>query len=537
MARSLLYPTDWQQGYEYQGRKLLDYSFAGYDLGNSAFPEPEIFCFLAAPPYNADPTGKGDCTNIIAQALIDANAYVLSMDVPRPVVIYLGSSLGVGGVFRFNRRSATQTITLSNPYVGLMGAGTNETFIIYDPYRISNNTFDLKSCSLINGGGGNWFSQADATEYVVQSDIAYGANSIELADVTDFSIGEYIVIYADMTDALVAELGATAYWNATNGYPEGQRYIRKITDINNATGMIYFDGAITMPVKTRDNAKVRRHTSNPVLRHIYLGDFSMGACIPNFPYGTDDTTIVGDNLAYQTSGHNMVNLVNARNCVFRNIDTFIINQSMNSRQTANMNYPVRIPSGGFTLTTGFMCEIDNVNIALPANLGEDGNGYGITFSGASCLIKNCTLDSSRHNLSMSQTRTTGNVIYNNIFRNGRFAVDYHRFPTSGNLIDSCRLVNDAIENMDRKFSGSNPPHGITGAYNIIWNVICEQVGTATAIMVKSQQALDGFIIGTTGQGKLVGGVNDFWEESFVGNGQLLEPQSLYLDQLQRRLSN
>jgi hypothetical protein len=176
----------------------------------------------------------------------------------------------------------------------------------------------------------------------------------------------------------------------------------------------------------------------------------------------------------------------------------------------------------------------------PQYRGEGGNGYLFIMAGSDALVRDCVAENGRHNYTFAFMQTTGNVIHRSLARGGRLPSDFHQRLSAANLLDNVVVDGDAIEAELRDCCG----HGHSTSQTVIWNTegLAYPAGTWPWqwFIVESQQVGHGYVIGTRGpaaQARVIGGDGteplDLLEG--VGEGATLEPASLYLDQLARRL--
>ncbi len=130
---------------------------------------------------------------------------------------------------------------------------------------------------------------------------------------------------------------------------------------------------------------------------------------------------------------------------------------------------------------------------------------------------------------------SGNVILDCTAKDGDLASDFHMYLSLANLIDNLTCEGDFIEARALRPWGG-PIHGITTTQSVFWNTrglryAAKHIGGSPAL-VYSHQFGDGYVIGTRGLAHDVDS-DDFVEG--IGLGDSLQPRSLYLDQLSRRL--
>ncbi len=131
--------------------------------------------------------------------------------------------------------------------------------------------------------------------------------------------------------------------------------------------------------------------------------------------------------------------------------------------------------------------------------------------------------------------TSGNVLFRCTSRDGHLASDFHMHLSPANLFDSTYVDGGFLEAAYRPYG--TVLHGHSTTESVFWNTW----GTARcgAKVIVSRQWKWGYVIGTGGPVSRVerGTQNNTAPEDFLegqGQGEALEPQSLYLDQLYRR---
>ena len=108
------------------------------------------------------------------------------------------------------------------------------------------------------------------------------------------------------------------------------------------------------------------------------------------------------------------------------------------------------------------------------------------------------------------------------------------------LFDSVTVEREWLEARVRHWPGATLSHGLTAAHSVYWNTRGEAYFENTSYIVHSAQARYGYVIGTQGPAHGVRTDGPAWLEpkdhvEGVGAGERMEPQSLYQDQLKRRL--
>lgn len=151
-----------------------------------------------------------------------------------------------------------------------------------------------------------------------------------------------------------------------------------------------------------------------------------------------------------------------------------------------------------------------------------GRRYPFSVNGQLCLIQRCTTESARHAFAFGARVPGPNVFLDCKSTNDHGSSEPHHRWSVGGLYDN---VEGNIAIQDRQYLGSG--HGWAGANYVAWNcrgaLICQSPPTA-------QNWAIGFV-GKKGQGAFKGKPDGLWD-SF---GKPVEPRSLYLAQLQKRL--
>ena len=181
------------------------------------------------------------------------------------------------------------------------------------------------------------------------------------------------------------------------------------------------------------------------------------------------------------------------------------------------------------------------------NRGSGGNGYLFEISQSSeVLIRDSVGVAGRHNFIQNWGfGTTGCVFLRTLSEHGESHMDaegdlrsvgfseFHHSLAMANLIDSS-VANDGWKAVNRLFYSSGAGH--TATQNVFWNI----QGTGS---LYSYQYGHGYVIGSTDI-EVFTEVSDVYEshgttpEDYsegIGEGNTLHPQSLYEDQLRRRL--
>lgn len=209
------------------------------------------------------------------------------------------------------------------------------------------------------------------------------------------------------------------------------------------------------------------------------------------------------------------------------------------RPAANAS-DVHLLSNGVRMDAARNITVRDVDLRRPQYLGAGGNGYMIVLSGQECLVERATTARGRHNFSFSLMQSSGNVVFDSAASHGKLPVDFHMHLSMANLIDNLTLDHDFIEARHRDCCG----HGHGTTQSVFWNtegLAYPSDQFLVQFIVHSVQFGHGYVIGTHGP---AGAVQTFdledpatpvdWVEG-QGQGETLEPASLWIDQRERRL--
>ncbi|MFC1510587.1 discoidin domain-containing protein [Candidatus Omnitrophota bacterium] len=512
--RSNLYPVDWSPGYkDSEGRFLQDFSYAGYHKGEKAIPDdiPGIFRDVTQSPYNADNTGAKDVSAEIQQAINDVgNA--------GGGVVYLPA-----GTYKVNpQRGKNYAFEINHSGVVLRGAGRDQTFIY-------NSQSNMRFKSIMGVKSPLRFYKSENPAASITRDIVEGTTVIPVSDVSSFNVGDWIALKSNRTSEFIIEHSMQQYWKPSPS--SGMSFQRMITAIDAAANTITIDIPLRYYMKTRDNARV--YILNPPLEEVGFENFSFGnRRNPKSGWDGEDYNISGTG-SYETHAAGGIYFSTyVVNSWIRNVSTY--------KPSSNLKY--HILSKGITLGVSRNITVENCYVGFPQNKRGGGNGYLIFLQNVQeSLIKNCIAERGRHNIIFAQLSTSGNVVFNSTIIGGN-ASDFHGFLSVANLIDSTIVDNDAWKAVNRRFWSGGAGQSTT--QTVFWNTKGLAYTGPWKYIIESEQHGWGYVIGTQGPapdvsippGDLHGTSSTDYIEG-VGISATLEPQSLYLDQLQKRLNS
>ncbi|MDD4688302.1 MAG: glycosyl hydrolase family 28-related protein [Eubacteriales bacterium] len=514
--RSVLYPEDWAPGFTTgDGLFLQDYSYAGYHMGEEPVPTGDIgeIFNVTDPLYGADNTGAVDSTLAI-QSAIDAAQLAGGGTIYLPEGTYKVSPIETGRVF---------TITHSN--ILIKGDGADKTKIYNtEPYMRMTTIFNFCPTGFVDWASLDEFNVAKVTKDLGELD-----KVIPVESVAEYKAGDWIFIKMDATKDFIAEHGQTNLWK-TDIQPI--QYYRQVIQVDEVNKTLTIDIPVRYTLKMRDNARVFR--SNVAhLEEVGIKDMSFGM-LENTKAGLaeEDYTTEGT-AAYESHLSRLIGITHTVNGWITNIGTF---------KPAENTKDIHIISDGIDLRFCRSVTVDDCNIQKPLYEGGGGNGYLFNLKGQECLIINCYAYHGRHNYSFGGMYCSGNVLTASTSATAKKETDHHLHLAHANLIDSMIMKGDQLEAINRNSYGSTNRHGQTSTQVVFWNSKGDSYQSGESSLVETQQYGMGYVVGTKGAAYKVSAYEgdstspmDFVEG--VGTGDTLVPQSLYLDQLERRIAS
>ncbi len=522
--RSSLYPEDWYPGYSDQhGRFLHDFSYAGYHQGEDEVPViAENIMDITQSPYNADNSGAADVTTIIQQALDDVGA-------AGGGVVYLPR-----GTYQIKQSSTTSNpdaaLHMKYDNTVLRGAGPDSTFLFHNEHYLRG-----KDIIHVRKAWSNWF-ESNGNKTDIAMDLLKPTKIIPMESVSGFSVGDLVVLRSRATVAFIEEHGMAGIW--TESAIKGVAFLRKIDSIDVQRKFLIVDAPTRYALKTRDFASVS--LANEHIAECGIENLSIGN-LENPKTGWDEEShITTGTGAYDVHGSHMIQFKYAQDCWVSKVHTY--KPDVNSQD-------IHVLSNMLLM---YMCRnitVDSCDFQKPQYEGGGGNGYMYTFSGNNCLVKNSRANHSRHNFDFKTPSSNGNVILNCRGEHSKYSSDFHMYLSMSNLIDGFTVNEDYLESTFRPYGGT-AIHGYSSTQSVFYNTRGEAYHSNKGYIIESKQFGWGYIIGTSGaadQVKLdpvigtLGGYayntspRDYAEG--IGRGEDLVPQSLYLDQFDRRISN
>lgn len=497
--RSALYPDGWTPAFtDGEGRFLHDFSYAGYRNGEEGIPVDHTGpVFDAASGFGADNTGASDATGAI-QAAIDA------AEAAGGGVVHLPA-----GMYRCDG-----VLEVAASHVVIRGEGTEATFLYFTRHA------DMTGRSHVSFQG----SVATGAVLPLAVDGENRSNVVYVADASSLNVGDEVSVGWTISEAFVSEHGMTGVWYSFNGQwkPVFRREIVAL-GLDASPHAVTLDVPLRYTAKVRDGAALRRESG--YLEQCGLEDLAMANAVAM----ADAWAIERQHLAAFRS---------VKDCWVRNVRSF----------------PSPLPEAegfhlqncGFYIWASKRVTIADCDLRKAQNRGGGGCGYLYEIGTSNeVLVRDCVARDGRHNYIQNwDFGTTGCVFLRCQSSGSRNMIspsfglpaycEFHHSLSMACLIDACTL-DDGWYGGNRLGESSGAGHTVTES--VYWNTI-----GAGAIL--SYEYGNGYIVGTGPEIDLSTSLSSpnaagtAPEDYIEGAGEAgtLEPASLYLDQLARRLN-
>ncbi len=592
--RSVLYPENWlppelrDNPPRFETDAFLqDFSYAGYRRGEAPIPDVAGPVFdVVELEFGAHPNGIVDSSAAIQKAIDRAGLCAAGQGTeedqldPRcayaeevgRAVVYIPA-----GHYRLSRTGTVGgALVIRYSGVVLRGAGKDQTFLF-------NETTNMRGRDIIRVRPWtlfNWPLKAvGGAEAHITSDLLSPTTVIPLASVSGFEVGDWVVLRSDLTNAFNAEHMMADKWNGDTNDSLKPMFVRQIKAIDTEANEVHIDVPIRYYLKVRDNARmyqlVKATAPNGLsasgfekpyyLEEVGLEGFSVGN-IEHPEVGSGVGWGVGDyddadSNAYEVQSY-AIRLNGLRNGWIRDVHTY-----RHADNTTNSH----VLSSALAIFTCVAVTVQDSSFQRAMYAADGGNGYMVSFAAAQeILLADVDVGYARHGFTFAAMSTSGNVILRGRAHDtgwrgiegtantaGSTGSDHHAWLSQSNLFDGTVAERDYFA----AFWRASSTQGTTATHTVYWNVDGQAYPAPYAIyagrhIVMTQQGRYGYAIGTRGPAPRVSisGVtqNGQTHPAYLpfdpvgrtapmdivegeGSGDLLEPQSLYVDQLARRL--
>jgi chitodextrinase len=465
--------------------RIPDYSHAGYKGGG--VPLPQVPVVLTLSPVDGDDTAS------IQAGLNAVGALPVQADGYRGTLLLTAGAYQVDGTLRINQSG-----------VVLAGVGDGE-----DPatntvlYRTNTSTATV----IIAGGNTNdqFRSEIAGTRRPITTQrVSVGSRAFNVDDASGFVVGDNIIIHHPSTAAWIDAMDNGGVTDA-NIWKPGEidiRYHRYITAISGNTIMV--DAPVYNHLdRGLSQSSIYKYNNSGILRNMGIEDLRIDIAT-NGPTSEDHA-----NDAIEFAGAE---------------DSWI--------RDCTMNHFVH---AGVQFSRATRCTAERVNAIDPHSVITGSRRYNFsTYHAQLILFRECYASEARHAFVMNGTSNdSGIVALNSIVERSRTYAEAHRRWSTGILFDGLvainRVSNDVFGFYNRGNYGTG--HGWAAGHSVIWRT---DAGTGGKILVQQPPTAQNYAIGSfgniTGSGPFAGPAG-FREGN---NTPGLEPQSLYLEQLNQR---
>ena len=523
--QSVLYNGAWNPeslGEFYSEKIIQDFSYAGYHRGEDLIPTIEGPVFQVT-DYGADPSGSTDST-------LNIQAAILAAENVGGGVVYLPA-----GTYKVSP-SDSSCLRIRRNNVVLRGAGPDSTFILNSSYRMRNKSI----IHLETSESGSW-SSAGANSVTITQDLLRPTCVIPVSSTAGYAPGHWVIVRNSITDDWIREHNEPE-WLGHGNRLGGLLYCRQLVAVDHGAMTVTLDVPIRYTLLQRDKARMVR--APEMLREVGLEGFSIGNVQhPGAQWESGDYAISGS-AAYDVHASYAISVRGARNGWIRNVASY---------EPSGNTSTCHVLSNGIILSDCRGITLQDCHFGRPQYGGGGGNGYMYRIRANECLISGCSANFSRHGFVLSHMPASGNVFHGCTDERTRRATgsggsyttsgsgsDHHMHFSHSNLFDGCNAIDSFYAAAYRPY-GSVPKHNLTAAHSVYWNMHGQ--GSYSDV-VHTQQSRYGYVIGTSGPSSdvrtsAVGGssakTDPIDHVEGLGQGDMLEPVSLYLAQLNTRL--
>jgi hypothetical protein len=502
--RSALYPKDWTPEFEDEaGRFLHDFSYAGYMNGAQAVGAPgDALIVDAVLAHGADPSGDSD-SGVAIQGAID------EVSAAGGGVVWLPE-----GLYRVDGQLRVET-----SHVVLRGAGTNQTRI----YFTKTDGMAYQGHITIQG------VVQEQNEALLVTDAPNRQDFVEVEEGADFQVGDDVHIGWVISPEFVSEHQMTGTWQAFNDtwQPFFHRNVTAVDTTSQPT-RIYLDVPLRYRAQTRDQASIKKVSG--YLEQVGVEELSLGNA-------TDWAT------AWSLMQVHVLNMIGVKDAWVDRVASFNPPSSPGSGNGKDDH----LQNSGLMVKLSKRVTVSDSHLSYAQNRGGGGCGYLFEIRQSSeVLFRDCVGIAGRHNFIQNWGfGASGNVWLRVHSSEGKNVVseawnlgataysEFHHSLSMANLIDAS-VSEDGWSAINRGDWSSGAGHSAT--QSVFWN----HLGPGK---IRSLQFGWGYVIGTHWDTEVAtsltlfnsGGTEpeDFTEG--LGEALTLWPQSLYDDQLARRL--
>lgn len=468
-----------------KGNRVPDFSNAGYMGGG--FPIPDVPVKRVVEPQAGDDRARiQGAINEVAALPMDENGF-------RGAVLLKAGEYEVGN-----------SLKISASGVVLRGEGDGpDGTVLHATGRFQYALIEV-------GGNGSWSEISGSRRPITDSYVPVGARSFHVSDASVYKVGDSIIVHRPSTAEWISAIGMDQIPNRSDGLPVSQwtpgsrdlLFDRTITAIEG--NKITIDAPLM-------NALESEYGGGSIYRYTFPGRIAQVGIenirgISAYEGGPWTTSQFDENHAW-----NFVLMDRLQNGWVRNTTALHFgfgNTLINSRakwvtvQDSQNLYPVSTISGS--------------------------RRYPFYIQGQLSLVQRCYANYSRHDYGTSSLTFGPNVFLDSSADHSYSDTGPHHRWAVGILYDNIRVPERDIAIQNRLNYGSG--HGWAGANHVVWNSL------ANRIVVQNPPTAQNWAFGVIGN-KWAGAFPNYAEDGYwISHGVPVEPQSLYLKQLEDRLA-
>lgn len=474
--RSRYFPEGWRPLHaggtaDAMGRALPDFSYAGYHLGAEPPPCGAGRVVATVPASNGD--GRTNATRAI-QSAIDAACTMGGGVVSIPAGTYRIT-------FPEASPSTNPAITVGCRNLVLRGAGKSATRLWLDDPTNARDRAVIRF-----RGGGSLYDNASTRTYALAADTTGPSATLELASVAGLTVGTYIAVRQDNTDAFRTAHRMSSFWPAS-GFP-GIAYGRRITAITGTR--VTLDAPAHYPLQRANNARV--YAAGALIDEVGIESLSLGMTANTTsaisePASDGAYSGPAGTAAYQVHASRALEFDRTRDGWVCDVGSFA--------PTGNPA-TVHLLSLGISLSQHtFRITVRDTDLANPQYRGDGGNGYLYVFHGNDALVHDSSATRARHGCIVNNS-SSGMVFLRDTVDSSRYSDDSHRFLAHANLYDNVTLRGGWLQAVNRGSTSGGA--GVTATQHVFWNTrVAQNHASARGCAVESAQWGYGYLLGST----------------------------------------
>ena len=478
-----------------RGDRIMDFSAAGYRNGESI---PDTDSVVSSDRVINVSAGDGDDVQRIQNAIDQVSGFTLNENGFRGVV-----NLSAGEY----QLASTLNITASGVVLRGVGDGSaadNSTVFrstSTDPIDIINVNSPNHNFHGLNASG----PRVSIADKVVPT----GATSLNVADSSQFNVGDEVVVFRKATQAWIDSLGTEADWDASDPRYNHQQE-RKITRIEGSR--IFLDAPVAHNIDSRlVSGEVYRYTDQRI-RNVGIEGIRGVATIDTGQTATvDGQTVFTD----QDHARNFINFSRVRDAWAKGVTG------------QHLSLSTVIVNGVSRSIT-----VEDAESIAPASEVTGGERYAFNANGGQFLLfQDLQSDQGRHDFITNSTfngfNRGPNVFFDSVATNSFSNSGAHQNYATGTLFDNVN-VDSRINIRDR---GTNANHGWEGANFVVWN------SESGSFAVHNPPGSRNYLIGAIGDVNDSGLSSDTYDSlgQRIDFGDVENPlSSLYLAQVLQR---